>query len=365
MNLSNFGNKIKSIADRLIQILKVIFKLPYIKTYLIVSIPLIIIFLIFTFPYDVLLRNQLLKLEQSIFKSIYIRDIQTSFVDVTTLTSIHIITKEESEISINDITVNMSVNPYTLMINNNIIGDIAINGLKFIMKNMQFNFNVNGNANIKMDKNFNTIEKGKIKFFVQNCNLKLNEINIPTQLGNLPVKIPDIKNATLNFDSNIINKILKIENMIITGPDVKGSITGTVTITNFVLNSTLDLLANIDAQSKILNEFRDLLGSYTDKDGKIKFRIKGTLNNPRIEPSGAADSLEKQPVISESNPKKNEKSEQNLSSENIQKQTVTSERNIIKNENTEKTKVSDGTDEEPLRSRRGNRKKVRSQNPED
>ena len=293
MKLHDIGNRLLSLMKTMLQVLKDVFKLPYIKTYIGVSFLLIILFIIITFPYDILLRNQLQKFEPALFKSIYIRDIQTSLIDITSVKNIHIIVKDEDEITVNEATMNMAINPYTVFFKKILKGDLAVNGFRYASKDVQFDMNINGNIDLQMDNKFNNIVNGKIKFIIQNGNLKLTELNVPTPLGNIPITIPDLKISTINVDSIINNRNLKIENFVIMGPDLKATISGTITIANIFSNSAMNVIVLIDPQSKLISNYKELLTSFTDKDGKIKLPLKGTIQHPKLEGVAVPDSSQK------------------------------------------------------------------------
>lgn len=293
MNIHDIGNRLLHLMNKFRSVMKDVFKLPYIKTYIAVSLVLIALFLIITFPYDVMIRNQLQKLELSLFKSVYIRDIQTSLVDISTLKNIIINIKDDDELSMKDVSVNMAINPYTVFFKKILKGDIAVTGLRYSSKEMNCEMNVNGNLDVQMDNKFSSMQNGKIKLMIQNGIVKLTEMNVPTPIGNIPVTVPDLKISSMNIDTTIINRNLRFDNFTIIGPDIKGSITGTMTLAALFSNSGINLEIVIDPQSRLIENFKDFLTSYTGKDGKIHLPVKGTVSQPRLDTTATSDNTKK------------------------------------------------------------------------
>lgn len=268
---------IKSILNKVKETLK----LPYSKTYLFLSLFLTIIIIIFTFPYDILIRTQLQKLEKNIVKSIFIGDIKTSLFDISTVDNVYITLKNGDEFSLNDMAINASLNPYTLFVSDIFKGDIQINSVKFSSPTIQVNCNVNGNIALEIDKESGLPIDGFIKIILQNATLKLDEITLPSSMGGMPIKIPILKFTSVNLDSKVSGEKIIIKNIKVSGPDIRGTIKGSIVTANFIRNWRLNLNITIDSESKALEEYKDFLTQYIDKNGKITFPLSGTISHPR------------------------------------------------------------------------------------
>ncbi len=282
MNIKNIKNFAVSYISKAGNFLKTTVKLPYAKLYFFISLLLMLLFTIINFPYDVLLRNRLQKLDKSIVKNIYIGSIETSLVDVTSVSSIHAVLKNNDEINLKDIIINPTIDPYTLFIDKVIKSDFQINGIKYSSKNSEVSFIISGNIDLKRgDKTF--IDSGIVKFMIQNAIVKIEEIKIPTQAGTFPISLPDIKISSINFNASLKNRELKIRKCKISGNDIRGAITGSIKIAGIFNNSVLNLKVSIDSESAVLKDYKELLSSYSDAKGRISFPVKGTIARPKID----------------------------------------------------------------------------------
>ncbi len=257
--------------------------LPYAKTYILASIILTLLFIILLFPYGILLRNQFQKLDKKYVSSIYVGNIDVSLIDVTFIESIHTVLKNRDELEMENITLNPSINPYTLFVKNNIKTDLEISRLNYKTTKADINLKVNGNIDLVMDSEYSMINEGSIKLIMQNALLKIPEIKIPSPMGEFPLELPEIKITSVNFESMIQNRALKIEKLVISGTDLRGSISGSLKLANIFSNSTLDLIITIDPDSKVLASYREMLTGFLDKKGKLTIPLKGTIAHPRAD----------------------------------------------------------------------------------
>ncbi len=283
MDISNIKSSAGEFFKRAAVKLRETLALPYAKTYIVLSILITAFITVMMFPYDMLLRNQLQKLEKKYVSSIYIGNIDTSLIDVTVIESLHTVFKNSNELTMGSITLNPSINPYTLFYKNNIKTDLQISKLSYKTSNADVTLKVNGNIDVVMDSNFNMIQEGHIVLMIQNALLKIPEIKIPSPMGEFPLTLPDMKITSVNFESTIENHELKINKLNVSGQDLRGSISGSMKLANIFNNSSLNLIITIDPESKALADYKEMLTGFLDKKGKLTIPLRGTLANPRTD----------------------------------------------------------------------------------
>ncbi len=299
MEIADIKNRLSGFIKNAAGKFKETLTLPYAKTYILASILLTLLFIILFFPYGILLRNQFQKLDKKYVSSIYVGSIDVSLIDVTYIESVHTVLKNRDELSMENITLNPSINPYTLFIKNNIKTDLEISRFNYKTTKADVNLKVNGNINFIMDPDYSMINEGSIKLIMQNTILKIPEVKIPSPMGEFPLELPDIKIASINFESMIQNRTLKIEKLVVSGTDLRGKISGSVKLANIISNSTLDLIITIDPDSKILASYKEMLTGFLDKKGKLSIPLKGTIAHPRadMKRSGGDKTLQEKPKV--------------------------------------------------------------------
>jgi hypothetical protein len=283
MDISDIKSRITVFFKRGIGKFKETLALPYAKTYILLSLFLTALITVVIFPYDILLRNELQKLEKKYINSIYIGAIDTSLIDVTVIESLHTVLKNRDELTMGYITLNPSINPYTLFYKNNLKTDLQISKLSYKTSETDITLNLNGNIDIVMDSNFSMIKEGSIELMIQNALVKVPEIKIPTPMGEFPLTLPPVKITSINFESSISNRELKIDKFNVSGQDLRGSVSGSIKLANIISNSSLDVTIRIDPKSNVLAEFREFLTGFIDKKGMLSIPLKGTIAHPRTD----------------------------------------------------------------------------------
>jgi len=285
LDLKNLKSILFFLATRIWRIIKDTFTLPYAKTYLFLSIILTAIFTIFTFPYEVIIKDQLKSLEKTALKTIYLGYSDINLAGPSTIKDIEIVLKNNHEINIKELIIDPNLNPYTLLISQILEGDFQASKVKYLTKEKEFNFkNISSNFNLEVDFDSSSLKDGFIKMMVQNIDLNLGQIKVPTPLGEVDLPFQELKFSSLNFDSIINDKEFKINNFKLLGPDLQGELKGKIKInsTKF-MQSVLELKTEINADSKILSNYKELLTSFINDKGKIVLPLKGSLERPRLD----------------------------------------------------------------------------------
>lgn len=274
MNLTEIKNKILPYIKQFISKAKEILKLPYAKAYIALSIPLIIIFFIFTFPYEIIIREQIKKLEPNV-GNIYVGTIDAGLILDSYIDSIVMSFQSGSELKFKDISFNVAINPITTLINKTLDGKINIEELKYVNNETSFAGVMKTNFDLKFIPNSVIPSDGFLNLDLQNVSLK--GINIKG------FDIPPVHFSSINAKTEIQKNNLKISLMQFSGTDIRGTIKGNIMLSPFLFNSNLNITIEIDPQSKIIDNYKTLLGStYKGGNEKIIIVITGTLRDPKI-----------------------------------------------------------------------------------
>jgi hypothetical protein len=261
--------------------------LPYAKIYIIFSVVMVVFFIIATFPYDILIRNQLKSLEKNAVDSVFVGEIEFNFIDVISINNLMIIFKSGEEVSIKDIIIDGTTNPYSLLVSNNYKGGIQLTGIKYSSAKAGISMNMNTNFSIVIDKNTGIPIDGVIRsFIIQNASISFPDNALPSPLGFIKLERPMVINS-INADAVIKNRTLTLNGFKVFGNDIRGDISGTVQFERISGNSRLNLKIAIDPESAILSEFKELLVSFIS-DGKILLLVDGTLANPSLRTGGSS-----------------------------------------------------------------------------
>jgi type II secretion system protein N len=157
--------------------------------------------------------------------------------------------------------------------------DLYIQNLKYSGKENEFQGKVTGDIDITIADKSNIPENGTVTINITRGTLQLGVINIPTPMGNLPLKTDIINIGLLNFNSDIVNRTAKIKKFTLESDELRCSFTGTITLEPILKNSRLDMKMTLDPQSKILDQHRDIVNAFS-KNGPIIISIGGTAGRP-------------------------------------------------------------------------------------
>ncbi len=256
-------------------------KLPYAKTYIAFSLVMLVIFLIATFPYDMLIRKKMKDLEKTSFKSVYASEIKFSIIDIIEMNGIQLMNQGGGEITIKNTEIDISL--LRLLIQKDVKGTIQMSGFKYVSQSSQISMNINGNIFIDY-KSFNEIPQGgNFNIIIDNAVFKFGEINLPDNMGGLPLTLPLIKISSIKIDADIASNRINVRNIRIFGKDLNGTITGSANLSKNFMASTLDLRIMLNANSPVLENYRDFLGKFINDSNQVVLQLKGSIMMPRIE----------------------------------------------------------------------------------
>lgn len=267
--LASIIRNIRSIAGEAI-------KLPYARRYMLIAGALTILFFILTFPYEVIILKQIKKLEQQTRMSVFIENLDFNLIGDSYIDALEITSPQGTEILSKDVSFDIWVNPVTTLLMKTLRGSATVNDFKYLAEQSSYTGQLKSEFELSLDKESGMPREGFLDLDLQNVFIKgliIKDFKIA------PVRFSSIK-AHVVFQKNE----LSISNIQFTGPDLKGSVRGTIAIAQFFGNSNLGIQIDIDPASKLVNEYRVLLGSTPQEGGeKIRIRIEGTVQNPRID----------------------------------------------------------------------------------
>ncbi len=256
-------------------VVKDAWSLPYARLYFALSLVLVPVFVFFTFPYEVLIRNQLQKLESTMGRNIQIGNIDFSVIGDTYIDLLSLTLSGGAELTFKDIVLDLSINPYTLLLRRNIRGGLGIGSFKYAKNEAAFNNTLKSSFNIRLDDKTGMPKDGNLSIDLTNVSIKgitIKGFDIP------PVRLTTVKGA-----ASLRNRRLRIENLVFSGNDVRGEIKGSLTIEPMAAASRLNLYVYIHSDSRILQEYKMLLDTFVKDDGgKIKIEIGGSFANPNV-----------------------------------------------------------------------------------
>ena len=277
MNSKIILDRTKKILKGIPPLLKEIISLPNFWSYAGLSIILTTFFWFMTLPYEVAVKNMLQEAGDSMGKEFHIGNIDLNLFSNSTINNTRLVFSENSELKTSDFAFNFAYRK--LLFSNALQGDIKISTFNLTIDDMSIKASIECAIDLMLDSFIGSPEKGMISPRIQNVSIK-----------GLTVKGFDIPPVTLKLiDGEIIikKKKIKFDDIFLTGPTIKGKISGRITLSDFLQHSVLDLKISIASDSSLLDNYRVLLDSLPEKRGYFVLKIKGTIADPKIELPGA------------------------------------------------------------------------------
>jgi len=266
---------IKQIPKKIWQWIKDVYELPHSGKYLLLSIILLIVFLLLTFPYDFLILKKIYDLEGRSFKSIDLPLFNFSIIGDTVIERPTIILNSNDEITCEKTTIS-TPNPISFLLSKKIKSNFSINLLKYVLKDSELLITIHqGNIEFSLDKQTNMPTSGSLQTEAINIVMRPVNIPIPTNAGPIPFKRDSIIINTQGVDGTITNSTLKFDNFKFTG-DITAEISGSIGLSN----KKLDLTIYIDTDIKEFEPYKDLLQAKYISNDRIGIRIGGTIDKP-------------------------------------------------------------------------------------
>jgi len=282
MDISVIKHKARAAASALYSGFRQALKLPYARTYMALSVFLIVFFTAVTFPYEIIIRNRIQDLEKTLFRNVHVGAMDFSLFGSSHLSNVYITTRAGSDIMLKSVAVNPTLNPVAIFIRNIFRADLQAGGIRVKDDDFQADFNINGNVYLKMDSS-SIPDEGKITLMVQNAIVKAGSVTLPPDFGGIKLDVPSIRFNSVIFDSDIKGADMKVSRFTMSGPDLRAQVTGNIALKSLVRNSRMDLVLSVDSGSRVLENYREFLTPYINEEGRILLAVKGTLSRPDLD----------------------------------------------------------------------------------
>ena len=276
MNLSNYKIILKTYFDRLYNFLKEIVTVQYFWRYLVFSIVMTMLFVFLTFPYEIIIQNKIKEVEQNIANYISIGNLKIHTITDSIAENITIELKNGTEITLQNVLFNFTINPFSIFITHHYDGTIKIHNLNLKGEKLQIITNADILYDLKYNKPLPYPAEGNIISSMKDVSIK----GISIQGFEIPdINISQIKSELIFEKGNMIN----LKYLLFSGSEIRGNAYGTITLSNYFQNSSLNITIQIDSQSSILEDYKVLLESMMKAGTKnITIKIMGTIGNPNF-----------------------------------------------------------------------------------
>lgn len=276
MNLSNYKIILKTYYDRLYYFLKEIVTVQYFWRYLVFSIVMVILFVFLTFPYEIIIQNKIKEVEQNIANYISIGRLKIHTITDSIAEDITIELKSGTEITLQNVLFNFTINPFSIFITHHYDGTIKIHNLNLKGEKLQIITNADILYDLKYNKMLPYPAEGNIISSLKDVSIK----GISIQGFEIPdINISQVKSELIFEKGNMIN----LKYLLFSGSEIRGNAYGTITLSNYFQNSSLNITIQIDSQSSILEDYKVLLESMMKPGTKnITIKIMGTIGNPNF-----------------------------------------------------------------------------------
>ncbi|HDP81013.1 MAG TPA: hypothetical protein ENN21_09255 [Spirochaetes bacterium] len=255
--------------------LGVLWSLPYAKTYIITSITLTFLLVVVFFPYDVLIRQQIKRIEPSISRGIYLGDFNFRMFGDSSVDELDIILRDQSGVTARNLLFNFRYNPVTLLVNKNLKGNVSIQNLSYEKGETGFSAVLKSTMDLKLSSKPGPPLIGTVDLTLSNVLLK----GIIFQ----GLNIAPIKFTVIETSVSIDGDELKIGRIIFSGTDLSGSVSGGIRLASLFANSALNLIIEIDTRSKLLEDYKLFLSFLPRPTGnRLVIPVTGTIANPGI-----------------------------------------------------------------------------------
>ncbi len=281
MKLNGLPVKIKYFFSNFINTIRGIFSLPHAGKYFILSLILTLLFIVVTFPFDKIISRQLHQYEGKGLRTISVQDIKFRIFGESGVGTTYIVLNNNDEIRLQKGVIALSKNPYRLLYKKNFLSDFEFNGFTYSSAKFNSTLNLNGNADVILNPASSLPLSGIIKILVSSGAVNFNELTFQGPLGPMTIKVETINISAINCHLEFINDSINIQRFDLTGDDLSGSVTGNIRIAQFLPSSSINLTINVDPDSAVLNNYRDLVLPLV-KNNSLTLFLKGTLGKPDV-----------------------------------------------------------------------------------
>ncbi|MCL2025396.1 MAG: type II secretion system protein GspN [Leptospirales bacterium] len=302
MNLNIFITAVKKIPSKL----KEITRLPGFKRYIILALILTVLFTVFTFPFEIIVMKQLKKLEGKEFKNITVKQMDISLLGKSYAETLAITFMNDDSVLINNLKADIS---FISLIRKKIRATILADRVFYSSDKLKIECSINPNEKSTSSSKNQSADKHAINL---NLELKIDESwttpkskiikpraapsdgTIKARINNIEItadaalfsgfQLPQpTKISSINIDSSLANRLFTIKNFTASGKDIRGRITGNVTLEPFLAafdNSKLNLKISAEPDSLVFGGI-PMPKIFTDASGKPTLLLTGTIAKPK------------------------------------------------------------------------------------
>lgn len=273
MDIQQIKNQLFSIKNKSIKTIKEILKYPFAKRYILLALVSTLFFIIITFPFDVLIINNLNKLEGRTIKKIDVGNLDFSLFGSSYIDNLNITLKKNKEVNLQNINLDPEI---FSILNKNLVTGLEIENITYKTKDELYKGKIIIDSDLSLNNN-DIPENGTFNIDIFNLvvkGLKIKGFNIQT-----------IRANNLKVETEIIDKIMSIKKFVLKSKDLSAKVLGKIIFNEKSIGkSNLNLKVEIDSNSAILENYKMLLGSVTNQsNNKINISIKGTIDRPKFD----------------------------------------------------------------------------------
>lgn len=279
MEIQEFIPAIKRLLGALKARIRETMSLPYAKLYLLLALVMTAVFTVFIFPYEIVVRDGIRKIEPMIGRSVHVGTIDVGVIGSSHIDIVDITLKNGGGLTFKDCTIDISTNPVTLFMKKRIRGTLSAQSLTYRHNELDIQNALSADFDIRLDAD-GLPSSGFLNINIDNMNVKGANIK--------GFSIPTVRITSIKGEGRIENGTLSVRSLKFLGNDLRGEAAGSVEIKKFVKAGRINITIGIDPESMVLEEYKMLLSSLTGDDkSTIRLVLSGTVGNPRVNLPGA------------------------------------------------------------------------------
>lgn len=250
-----------------------LFQQAWIKRYILLLMLSTIVFVFVLFPYNKLVYYMLNKVDIPGIRSLELIGLDISPSGNAFADKLLLYDASKNRYELTGIALDVSVLP--LVFSSRLEANIGTKSFIYQDKSRE----IEGVLSMKTDMRYTrkplSAQSGTMSTKIKDASLKGMELQGFT--------IPDISFTTIQAELEYIDNRITIQRFQFGGPDLKGSISGEITVhQERFARSAYNISVTIQSESALLNDYKMLLDSYMNpSSGNLEIQISGTVGNPK------------------------------------------------------------------------------------
>lgn len=255
--------------------LKTVWRLPYARFYILISPLVIILMMVFMFPYEQMIYHGIYRYNTTHSGRIDIREMDIHLVGDSTLKQVTVKPFSGIKITVEEGILDPELFP---LLSRRLVGGFALKKCNFISRELDIRGDLNGNMDIRLQTGFARLEGGEMRLMGQRMVLNLKNVELPPSMGGMTFTDETLRFSSISFKGTVEGDKLIINEMLLAGADLRGTLQGTVQLRS---PGGLNLNLVIQADSRILKPYREILESKIDR-GALRLTVKGMAARPSV-----------------------------------------------------------------------------------